>query len=76
MEPTSLDLNRTVDNLLKMLHRFLGEDILINTELEPDLWSIRADEGNIEQVIMNLTVNARDAMPQGGRLIIKTENAN
>ncbi|MEW6381968.1 MAG: PAS domain S-box protein [bacterium] len=74
MEPVPIGLNRTVDNLLRMLHRLIGEDIAINAELEPDLWPIQADEGNIEQVIMNLAVNARDAMPQGGRLTIKTEN--
>ncbi|MCL6583011.1 MAG: PAS domain S-box protein [bacterium] len=74
MEPAAIDLNRTVDNLLKMLHRLIGEDVLIRTELENDLWPIWADEGNIEQVIMNLAVNARDAMPRGGQLTIKTEN--
>ncbi|MEW5803338.1 MAG: PAS domain S-box protein [bacterium] len=74
MEAVPLNLNRTVDNLIKMLHRLIGEDILINTELGPDLWSIQADEGNIEQVIMNIVVNARDAMPNGGRLSLRTKN--
>ncbi|MGA1876251.1 MAG: PAS domain S-box protein [bacterium] len=74
MKAVSLDLNKTVVNLLKMLHRLIGEDILIETEFEPDLWSIRADEGTIEQVIMNLAVNARDAMPRGGQLVVKTKN--
>ncbi|MEW5801837.1 MAG: PAS domain S-box protein [bacterium] len=74
MEFNPLDLNRLIENLLKMLHRLIGEDITIITTLEPELWPMKADEGTIEQVIMNLAVNARDAMPRGGRLIIKTEN--
>lgn len=71
-----LNINRTVDDLLKMLNRLIGEDIAVNTDLEPDLWMVRADEGNIEQVIMNLAVNAKDAlsMTNGGELTIKTEN--
>ncbi|MBE9570527.1 MAG: PAS domain S-box protein, partial [Proteobacteria bacterium] len=71
---TSFNLNTTVDNLLKMLQRLIGEDITINTELDSELWTVQADAGNIEQAIMNLTVNARDAMPEGGTLTIKTEN--
>ncbi|MEW6379267.1 MAG: ATP-binding protein [bacterium] len=74
MEHTFVDLNDLIDNLLKMLYRLIGEDITIATELEPHIWPILADEGTIEQVIMNLAVNARDAMPKGGRLTIKTEN--
>jgi len=74
MEFSLLNLNRTVDDLLKMIKRLIGEDITINTELEPNLWTVQADTGSIEQVIMNLAVNARDAMPKGGRLTIKTEN--
>lgn len=74
MEFSSLDINRTIDNLLKMLNRLIGEDIAIKVDLEPNLWVVMADEGNIEQVIMNLAVNARDAMPEGGKLTIKTEN--
>jgi PAS domain S-box-containing protein len=74
MELVPLDINKTIDDLLKMLSRLIGEDITISTDMEPDLWTVRADAGNIEQVIMNLAVNARDAMPKGGRLIIRTEN--
>ncbi len=75
MELTTLNINRTINDLLKMLNRLIGEDITIITDLKPDLWMVRADAGNIEQVIMNLAVNARDAMQKGGRLTIKTENA-
>jgi signal transduction histidine kinase/CheY-like chemotaxis protein len=74
MEFIPLSLNNTVENLLKMLHRLIGEDITINTELDSELWTVQADAGTLEQVIMNLTINARDAMPEGGTLTIKTEN--
>jgi CheY-like chemotaxis protein len=74
MKFETLDLNKTVESLLKMLGRLIGEDILINVDLKPDLWTIRADAGNIEQLLMNLTVNAKDAMPKGGTIHIKTEN--
>ncbi len=76
-QPTELvpvDINKTIGNLLKMLHYLITENIGIYTELAPDLWSARSDEGSLEQVIMNLTVNSKDAMPQGGNLIVKTEN--
>lgn len=71
---TPLSLNQTIDGLLKMLHRLIGEDILIATSLEPDLWTVKADQGTIEQILLNLAINARDAMPTGGKLIIRTEN--
>ncbi|MEW5803003.1 MAG: ATP-binding protein [bacterium] len=76
-QPTSLvplNLNRTVDSLLKMLHSLIGEDITIAIDLAPNLWPVQMNEGNIEQVIMNLALNARDAMPRGGQITIKTEN--
>jgi len=76
MECTPVNLNTRIDNLLKMLHRLIGEDISINTELDPELWTVKVDAGNIEQAIMNLTINARDAMPEGGTLTIKTQNIN
>ena len=74
VEPTVLDLNYIVKDLGKMLPRLLGEDVELVMTLEPRLGTVRADRGQIEQVIMNLAVNARDAMPQGGRLTIETTN--
>jgi len=74
VESVTLKINRMVDVLLKMLNRIIGEDIIIKTELAPDLWKARGDTGCIEQVIMNLAVNAKDAMPEGGKLTIRTEN--
>jgi len=72
---TSLDINKTVDDLLRKLESLIGENIVISTNLDPNLWTAKASVGNIEQAIMNLVVNARDAMPEGGRLTLKTENA-
>ena len=74
MEPVPMDPNATISRLLKMLGRLIGEDIVIETDLGKEIWNILGDAGNIEQVIMNLSVNARDAMPNGGKLFIKTEN--
>ena len=74
MEFVPLNLNDIVRDMLKMLARLIGEDIAIHTDLAPDLWTMQADPSNIEQVIMNLAVNARDAMPKGGDLFIRTEN--
>jgi PAS domain S-box-containing protein len=75
MEVASLNINNLIKDILKMLNRLIGEDISMDTdELEPDIWTIRADEGKIEQVIVNMVVNARDAMPNGGKIKIKTEN--
>ncbi|MDM7926421.1 MAG: ATP-binding protein [bacterium] len=69
-----LQLNRAVEDLLKMLHRLIGEDIEIVTHTNPDLWNVQADRGTLDQVIVNLSVNGRDAMPRGGKLAIRTEN--
>lgn len=74
LAPTVLDLNELVANLQKMLGRLIGEDITLSTVLQPGLWSIIADPGQMEQVIMNLVVNARDAMPTGGQIILETDN--
>ncbi len=73
-EFTSININGTVDDLLKMLKRLINENIVIGADLDPNLWTVRANVGNIEQVVMNLAVNARDAMHKGGRLTLKTEN--
>jgi CheY-like chemotaxis protein len=74
MEFVSLNLNKTIEDMLKMLLRIIGENIKIRKSFKSDLWTIQADEGNLQQLIMNLAVNARDAMPEGGILSIKTEN--
>ena len=74
LEPTVLDLSCVVKDLARMLPRLLGEDVEMVLELDPQVGTVRADRGQIEQVIMNLAVNARDAMPQGGRLTIATSN--
>jgi PAS domain S-box-containing protein len=71
---TYADINRIVNDLVKMLKRLIGENISINVDLAPHLSAVHADEGNIEQVLTNLVVNARDAMPGGGTLTIRTEN--
>jgi two-component system cell cycle sensor histidine kinase/response regulator CckA len=71
----ALDLNEIVTGLAGMLARTLGEQIVLDTELVGEPWSIEADRGQVEQVIVNLAVNARDAMPEGGTLTISTANA-
>ena len=72
VQPKVLDLNAVVTNLDKMLQRLIGEDILLATALAPSVGRVKADPGQIEQIIMNLAVNARDAMPRGGKLTFET----
>ncbi|MFH1249542.1 MAG: ATP-binding protein, partial [bacterium] len=76
LAPKVLDLNATLADVKKMLGRFIGEDIKMDTVLEPDLMHVKVDPGQIEQVIMNLVVNARDAMPDGGKITVRTENVD
>jgi PAS domain S-box-containing protein len=73
-QPSVLDLNATLTNLQKMLRRLISEDIHLTLALAPDLGRTKADPGQIEQVIVNLAVNARDAMPRGGTLTLETAN--
>jgi PAS domain S-box-containing protein len=74
LQPASLDLNQIAQGVEKMLRRILGEDIDFVQVLAPDLGIVKADPGQVEQVLMNLVVNARDAMPGGGKLTIETSN--
>jgi nitrogen-specific signal transduction histidine kinase/CheY-like chemotaxis protein len=75
LEPKVLDLNAVVGGMDEMLRRLIGEDIELHTQLAPSLGRTKADPGQLEQVLMNLVVNARDAMPRGGRLTLQTANA-
>ena len=74
LAPQVLDLNSVVTDVEKMLRRLIGEDINFRTILNPSLGRVKADRGQIEQIITNLVVNARDAMPTGGNLVIETSN--
>jgi PAS domain S-box-containing protein len=75
LQPRILDLNRSVQATDAMLRRLIGEHIRLVTSLTGDLGSVRADPGQIQQVIVNLALNARDAMPDGGKLMVETRNA-
>jgi nitrogen-specific signal transduction histidine kinase/ActR/RegA family two-component response regulator len=74
LEPKILDLSGVVSDVEKMLRRLIGEDIELTTSLDRELGKVKADQGQIEQVLLNLAVNARDAMPNGGKLLIATSN--
>ena len=72
LRPSILDLNSIVIDMEKMLRRLIGEDVVLELDLEPGTCAIRADRGQIEQVIVNLVVNARDSMSYGGRILVST----
>jgi len=74
VQPQVINLNSIIKNIKKMLNRLIGENIEITTMLSEGIGSIKADPGQIEQVIMNLVINARDAMPTGGKLFVETSN--
>ncbi len=74
IQPQIMDLNILITDLERMLHRLIGEDIEMRFTPDTDLWKVEADPGQIEQIIVNITVNARDAMPNGGKLIVETAN--
>jgi signal transduction histidine kinase/CheY-like chemotaxis protein len=74
LQPKVLNLNDLVLSAERMLRRVIGEDVQLVTHLGKDLWSVRADPGQMEQVILNLAVNSRDAMPKGGKVTIETGN--
>jgi PAS domain S-box-containing protein len=76
LEPKVLDLNAIILNVEKMLRRLIGEHIDLRTSLDPNLENVKADQSQIEQVILNLAVNARDAMAEGGKLLIETANVD
>jgi PAS domain S-box-containing protein len=74
LEPRVINLNDVLEGMAKMLRRIIGEDVHLALDPAPDLWQVHADPGQIEQVVTNLAVNARDAMPTGGVLSLQTEN--
>ena len=74
IQPAVLNLNRIIGEVEKMLRRLIGEDIELVAKLAPDLGNVKADSGQIQQMLLNLAVNARDAMPEGGSLLIETSN--
>src|SRR4029450_11582254 len=74
MDPRVMELNAVVSDMDRMLRRLIGGDIELVTMLHPNLSRVRADPGQVEQILMNLVLNARDALPRGGRLVIETRN--
>ncbi|MBN1781162.1 response regulator [bacterium] len=76
LESRPMNLNEPIEQIIKMLNRLIGETIEIHTELSKQLWTVMGDKATLEQVLMNLAVNAREAMPNGGILTIRTENSH
>ena len=74
LQPQVLDLNETIESMEKLLRRLLGENIVLHRECEPELGCVKADPGQLEQVIMNLAINARDAMRESGTLTLRTRS--
>ena len=74
LQPKVLSLNEVIEDTASLVQRLIGEDIQISQRLDPALWSIQADPGQLSQVLMNLAINSRDAMPDGGSLFIETSN--
>jgi len=74
LEPVPMDFNQTVNNLLEFIRKIIGENIRLETKLDADLDTIVADVAQVEQILMNLCINARDSMPGGGRLLVQTRN--
>ncbi|HEX7622326.1 MAG TPA: ATP-binding protein [Anaeromyxobacteraceae bacterium] len=72
--PVALDLNEAVGCAERLLNRLIGEDVELSLRLQPDVWAVTCDPGQLQQVLMNLAVNSRDAMPRGGTLTISTAN--
>ncbi len=76
LKPVTLQLNDIVTDIEKLLSRVISEEIELDTDLDPDLKAVKADPGQVEQVLMNLVINARDAMPDGGRMVLITRNVD
>ncbi len=74
LQPKVIDINHVIDDTSSMLQRLIGENIRISTKLDPRLWKIEADPGQFAQILTNFIVNAKDAMPNGGSVLIETEN--
>ncbi|HET7565549.1 MAG TPA: response regulator [Gemmatimonadaceae bacterium] len=74
LQPRVIDLVHVIGDVERMLRRLIGEDIELTVQMPPQLWPVRADPSQLEQVVMNLAVNARDAMPDGGKLTIEADN--